>query len=411
LFKASVVALPIFGAALLAPCAVRAEPTPDRHLPTRSIASPIAAPSVIPEQWLRVPIAKAMAAIPNDDFSSYALGPIAGQDTWYAPSANSDAQVITTDGTNKALRIYANATAGFDYAAARTYPATAGIFSADIVFPALDVSFIFSPFSDTGPVSGFLTPHLTLAVDSSRFGQVYQRYSTTDGAYVQLNTSFAEGTVARVSWDVRADGTVALYRDGRLLFIGPSESAIYEGSARPIGSFLVGRSNGVARRDTGTRNVMTIDNIGGTLPTPPADTAPDLALIASAGAGNLGQTIIGRTEISPGGSGALALFVINASNLPASEVRLGGILPDGYSISSTDCPVTQTGVNWDTANFDLAANASRTCRMRLALASSVPSNDSWGIPISVFQSADDPYSDNNVSWTNVSAGVFGNGFE
>jgi Domain of unknown function DUF11 len=358
------------------------------------------------------PARAAPAAVPNEDFESFPLGPLAGQGLWWSPSGSGEDYVVAPGIIGHSIRLFADAANVTNYISGRTYDAGFGVLSMDVQLPPLDTFFLFGPFSDPDPSSGLLDPHGVIAIGSSRIIFLFQRTSAQSGAYVRVNSALAENTVARLSWDIRSDGSLAVYRDGRLLTLGQSETLYYAGMPRPLGAVLFGSSNGVTRSTDGSRNAMLVDNLSGSLPIVSDPVGQiDLALVASFEHINPGQALRESAEIPVGGARDLSLFVINTSPTAASGTTIGGNLPNGYNITSADCPVIQTGTNWNTISFALAAGQTHICRARLTLPSGVPANEGWDIPIQVTSTATDPYADNNLKTMTVYSGLFANGFE
>jgi uncharacterized repeat protein (TIGR01451 family) len=376
--------------------------------PTPRAAPPAPAPSVAP---VALRAASAVRAVDADTFESYTPGPIANQGGWYVPALTGDAEIVSAGIDGRSLRVFATPQTAFTYSAGRLFAPEPGVLAIDLVVPPLQTYFFVSPFSDTGPVTGLLTSHLTLSIANSRVGYVFQRFDLGSGEYVRLNTTFEPGQRTRLAWDVRPDGRVLFYRDGRLLFEGRSESLTYEGTPRPIGAFLVGTGNGVPRDASGAANVLTFDNLSGALPTLPPDTAPDLVMQATLSDPAPGAAVVGRGEIAPGGSAPLTLTVRNASSVAATNVVLGGVLPIGYTLDSSECPVAQVDTEWSLAPRNLAPGATVRCRLRLRIAASVPVGEGWDIPFNAQLTETDAYGDSNTAWTTVIASVFGNGFE
>lgn len=376
--------------------------------PTPRAATPAPAPPGAPPPLRAAP---SVRAVDTDTFESYTPGPIGNQGGWYVPAITGDAEFVAAGIDGRSLRVFATPQSAFTYSAGRLFTPEPGVLAIDLVVPPLQTYFFASPFSDVGPVTGLLTAHLTLSIANSRVGYVFQRFDLGSGEYVRLNTTFEPGQRTRLAWDVRPDGRVLFYRDGRLLFEGRSESLSYEGTPRPIGAFLVGTGNGVPRDASGAANVLTFDNLSGTLPTPPPDTAPDLVLQATLSDPAAGAAVVGRGEIAPGSSAPLTLTVRNASSVAATNVVLGGVLPIGYTLDSAECPVEQVGTTWNLAPRDLAAGAVARCRLRLQVARAVPVGEGWDIPYNAQLTETDAYGDSNTAWTTVVASLFGDGFE
>lgn len=381
-------------------------------LPLLCSGAPAAAqPSLPAPQAAAPPEARDVLAVPQDDFESYTPGPLSSQAGWYVPAPGGDAAIVAAGIDGRSLRVYATPQTAFTWSAGRVFDAAPGVLAVDVVLPPVQTFFLFSPFSDTGPVSGLLTPHLTLAVGPSRIGYVFQRFDAQRGEYVRLNTAFAPGQRARIAWDVRADGRVLLYRDGRLLFEGRSEAQAYEGSPRPLGAFLAGSGNGVPRDDAGASNVLTLDNLGASLPVLPPDSAADLVALASLSDAGPAAPVVGRREVAPGGSVPLLLTLRNPSTFGTADASLGGTLPAGYTIGGSACGVTQTGAEWRTASQVLPAGGELRCALRLTLSRSIPPGEGWDIPLNALPIDGDAYPDSNTAWVTVFAGVFGDGFE
>lgn len=389
-------------AAVVVSASAAAQPVPIPALP----APGSAAITVVSAQPSRHAL-----AVPVDDFESYAPGPLPNAGGWYVPSPGGDAAIVAAGIDGRSLRVYGTPQAAFTWSAGRVFDAAPGVLAVDVVLPPVQTFFLFSPFSDTGPVSGLLTPHLTLAVGPQRIGYVFQRFDAQRGEYVRLNTAFAPGQRARLAWDVRADGCVLLYRDGRLLFEGRSEAQVYEGSPRPLGAFLAGSGNGVPRDDAGASNVLTLDNLGASLPVLPPDTAADLVALASLSDAGPAAPVVGRREVVPGGSVPLLLTLRNPSTFATADASLGGTLPAGYTIGGSACGVTQTGTEWRTAPQVLPAGGEVRCPLRLTLARGIPPGEGRDIPLNALPIDGDAYPDSNTAWVTVFAGVFGDGFE
>lgn len=378
-------------------------------------ALPVPQPAAPPPPTVPATVADApwrtALAVPIDDFEAYAPGAVGPPGDWYVPAPTGDAAFVAAGIDGRSLRVYGNPQPAFTWSAGRVFTAAAGALSIDLVVPPLETFFLVTPFSDIGPVTGLLTPHLTLALGPARTGYVFQRFGPGSGEYVRLNTSFATGQRARLSWDVRADGRVLLYRDGRLLFEGRSEAQVYEGSPRPLGAFLAGSGNGVPRDGSGAGNVLTFDNLGPGVPLLPPDNAPDLVLLASLSDAGPAAPVVGRREVVPGGSVALQLVLRNLSGFGTGNASLGGVLPAGYTLAGADCSVVQSGAEWQVSGIAMPGGGEQRCRLRLSLARTVPPGEGWDIPLNAQPIDGDAYPDSNTAWVTVFAGVFGDGFE
>lgn len=353
-----------------------------------------------------------VAAVPDENFESFTLGSLGGQGAWWNPSNNSRDEVIANGINGRSGRVLVDGATTPTSGAARSFEPGFGILSFDLRVPPLDTGLLLGPYSEPNATTTLLDPQALITIGGDRQVSLFQRTSATVGEYVRLDQQLAENTTARFSWDLRADGSVRLYRDGRLITIGQSESVAISGTPRQLGAVFFGSFNNVTPSTDGSRNAMVFDNFSGALPARndlPDET--DLTLVASYGRINPGQALRGTREIAVNSGYDVTLIAVNSGPAVATGTHIGGILPSGYRMIGIDCPITQTGDNWDTQPVTVNAGALLTCHARLVLPAGVSSSAGWIVPMVVNADTPDPFADNNLKSLVVQAGLFADGLE
>ncbi len=396
-------------ALLLSPLAHAVE----RPRPVMTNMNEVAARPALPAPQSRpsLPGPWSVTAAPVIDFEGYTVGGLGGQAGWWNPAGNGRDAVIAGGISGQSGRVLADASATFGVPSMLNFEPGYGVFSMDVRVPPLDTFFLFGIFSEVNGTSGLLDPQAMLLMGGDREVTMYQRTRADQGDYVRLDLQLAENTVARLSWDIRADGSARLYRDGRLITIGQAESTAITGAPRQMSALQVGTSNNVTLSADGSRNALVFDNIGPGLPT--VNDLPDeadLAIIVSFGRIAPGQALRTSREIAVNGSSEMTFIGVNSGAAPATNAHFGGILPAGYQMTGITCPVTQNGDAWDTAPVTIAPGQTLTCQTRLTIPAGTAPNG-WVVGSVINSDAPDPFGGNNVKSVVMYTGVFASGFE